>query len=115
MDNAVSTIALFAALTLGAIEQDFSDILAYATRRGQRRPGGTETRLGSLLERPPKDPREMSPPLPALLVDQQAMKFDGGRTRARTLDPLIKSQLLYQLSYAPIASAARLRAARAGV
>ena len=26
---------------------------------------------------------------------------DGGRTRARTLDPLIKSQLLYQLSYAP--------------
>ena len=31
--------------------------------------------------------------------------FDGGRTRARTLDPLIKSQLLYQLSYAPIATA----------
>jgi hypothetical protein len=31
------------------------------------------------------------------------------------VDPLIKSQLLYQLSYAPIASAARLRAARAGV
>ena len=26
---------------------------------------------------------------------------DGGRTRTRTLDPLIKSQLLYQLSYAP--------------
>jgi hypothetical protein len=25
----------------------------------------------------------------------------GGRTRIRTLDPLIKSQLLYQLSYAP--------------
>src|SRR5687768_18580592 len=25
---------------------------------------------------------------------------DGGRTRARTWDPLIKSQLLYQLSYA---------------
>ena len=31
-----------------------------------------------------------------------AWDFDGGRTRARTLDPLIKSQLLYQLSYAPI-------------
>ena len=29
----------------------------------------------------------------------------GGRTRARTWDPLIKSQLLYQLSYAPIESA----------
>ena len=28
------------------------------------------------------------------------MEF-GGRTRTRTLDPLIKSQLLYQLSYAP--------------
>src|SRR3546814_16852082 len=26
---------------------------------------------------------------------------NGGRTRTRTLDPLIKSQLLYQLSYAP--------------
>ena len=33
--------------------------------------------------------------------------FDGGRTRARTLDPLIKSQLLYQLSYAPIEFAGR--------
>jgi hypothetical protein len=28
-------------------------------------------------------------------------KRNGGRTRIRTLDPLIKSQLLYQLSYAP--------------
>ena len=27
--------------------------------------------------------------------------WNGGRTRTRTLDPLIKSQLLYQLSYAP--------------
>lgn len=30
----------------------------------------------------------------------------GGRTRARTWDPLIKSQLLYQLSYAPAAVSA---------
>ena len=30
-----------------------------------------------------------------------AAGFNGGRTRARTWDPLIKSQLLYQLSYAP--------------
>jgi hypothetical protein len=29
------------------------------------------------------------------------MLTSGGRTRARTWDPLIKSQLLYQLSYAP--------------
>jgi hypothetical protein len=28
-------------------------------------------------------------------------RLSGGRTRTRTLDPLIKSQLLYQLSYAP--------------
>ena len=27
--------------------------------------------------------------------------INGGRTRTRTLDPLIKSQLLYHLSYAP--------------
>ncbi len=26
----------------------------------------------------------------------------GGRSRVRTYDPLIKSQLLYQLSYAPM-------------
>ena len=31
-----------------------------------------------------------------------ASAIDGGRTQARTVDPLIKSQLLYQLSYAPI-------------
>jgi hypothetical protein len=37
----------------------------------------------------------------------------GGRTRTRTLDPLIKSQLLYQLSYAPDHPAGRYR--RAGV
>jgi hypothetical protein len=29
------------------------------------------------------------------------LEMIGGRTRTRTLDPLIKSQLLYQLSYAP--------------
>jgi hypothetical protein len=28
-------------------------------------------------------------------------QINGGRTRTRTVDPLIKSQLLYQLSYAP--------------
>ena len=49
-------------------------LLVAATRRGQRRQGGTET-----------------PPLIAPSVDRQALKFDGGRTRARTLDPLIKS------------------------
>ncbi len=32
----------------------------------------------------------------------EMIDFDGGRTRARTVDPLIKSQLLYQLSYTPI-------------
>src|SRR2546430_12476980 len=33
----------------------------------------------------------------------------GGRTRTRTWDPLIKSQLLYQLSYAPEMPAAGAR------
>ena len=33
----------------------------------------------------------------------QVIDFIGGRTRTRTWDPLIKSQLLYQLSYAPYA------------
>jgi hypothetical protein len=37
----------------------------------------------------------------------------GGRTRTRTWDPLIKSQLLYQLSYAPGIAAARDRQAAA--
>jgi hypothetical protein len=31
-----------------------------------------------------------------------SLGFCGGRSRARTYDPLIKSQLLYQLSYAPV-------------
>jgi hypothetical protein len=31
----------------------------------------------------------------------QLIDLIGGCTRTRTLDPLIKSQLLYQLSYAP--------------
>ncbi len=35
------------------------------------------------------------------LRDEIPRKKLGGRTRARTWDPLIKSQLLYQLSYAP--------------
>ncbi len=33
--------------------------------------------------------------------------MNGGRTWARTKDPLIKSQLLYQLSYASGAAATR--------
>ena len=37
----------------------------------------------------------------ALGTVQQIQGKLGGRTRARTWDPLIKSQLLYQLSYAP--------------
>ena len=32
---------------------------------------------------------------------EKLSEINGGRTRARTWDPLIKSQLLYQLSYAP--------------
>jgi hypothetical protein len=36
-----------------------------------------------------------------LVVESYCGLIIGGRTRARTWDPLIKSQLLYQLSYAP--------------
>ncbi len=39
--------------------------------------------------------------LAADLGNRGGWKWSGGRTRTRTLDPLIKSQLLYQLSYAP--------------
>jgi hypothetical protein len=31
----------------------------------------------------------------------ESLRRLGGRTRARTWDPMIKSHLLYQLSYAP--------------
>jgi hypothetical protein len=34
-------------------------------------------------------------------LDSQTLERLGGRTRARTWDPMIKSHLLYQLSYAP--------------
>src|SRR5215470_18789879 len=34
----------------------------------------------------------------------QIIDFIGGCRRTRTFDPLIKSQLLYQLSYTPIAN-----------
>ena len=33
-------------------------------------------------------------------LKKDALYIPGGRTGTRTLDPLIKSQLLYQLSYA---------------
>jgi hypothetical protein len=36
-----------------------------------------------------------------LLAKVQTLRLGGGRTRARTWDPMIKSHLLYQLSYAP--------------
>ena len=39
---------------------------------------------------------------PARYHHFQRLGGSGGCTRTRTLDPLIKSQLLYQLSYAPI-------------
>ena len=35
------------------------------------------------------------------LIGSQPFEILGERSRARTYDPLIKSQLLYQLSYAP--------------
>ena len=50
---------------------------------------------------------------PMMSVPHRSEKACGGRTRTRTLDPLIKSQLLYQLSYAPGAKTASAQAGRA--
>jgi hypothetical protein len=48
-----------------------------------------------------KRSRQAEAAAPALLQNLDIFGIFGGRTRARTWDPLIKSQLLYQLSYAP--------------
>ena|GEM_PF-6569738 len=45
-------------------------------------------------------------------LQSKTTENNGGRNRARTCDPLIKSQLLYQLSYAPVASATKGRKIR---
>ena len=49
-------------------------------------------------------PHELcSHPRPTLIKEgAELSKKNGGRTWARTKDPLIKSQLLYQLSYASV-------------
>jgi hypothetical protein len=46
--------------------------------------------------------RRRRSPLKAKRVAIVCCDEDGGRTWARTKDPLIKSQLLYQLSYASV-------------
>jgi hypothetical protein len=42
-----------------------------------------------------------SPTFDLVRASEKRSGTNGGRTRTRTWDPLIKSQLLYQLSYAP--------------
>jgi hypothetical protein len=68
---------------------------------------------GSMLNRNEASRNCKSHAYPALTYSKASLAFSfqrtdfiGGRTRARTLDPLIKSQLLYQLSYAPMQSPA---------
>jgi hypothetical protein len=46
--------------------------------------------------------RRLIAPVGKSAEKSKSAEKNGGRTRARTLDPLIKSQLLYQLSYAPV-------------
>ena len=63
-------------------------------------------RAGSVFEMlADPDPDRRSAMLGMVQLDIAALRGlprdCGGRTRTRTLDPLIKSQLLYQLSYAP--------------
>ena len=60
----------------------------------------------------PQYARKVNGPLSGSTT-QRSFKACGGRTRTRTLDPLIKSQLLYQLSYAPGADKASAQAGRA--
>lgn len=61
-------------------------------------------------------------PLLTMLTDSEQMTNEsngrlqalyanfGGRARIRTVDPTIKSRLLYQLSYSPIARASKVAA-----
>ena len=64
--------------------------LKCATARRDQNPG---------IERP-KIPAETT--LFGVLSESWGLRrLGGGRTRARTWDPMIKSHLLYQLSYAP--------------
>ena len=73
-----------------------------AGERMQRRhinsPSLRKVTVKGLTRRLPKRP---SPPPSDHAFAGLLWSFNGGRTRTRTLDPLIKSQLLYQLSYAP--------------
>ena len=66
-----------------------------------RDPALAESAIGK-LERERKHPTDL-PPVRSVLLERKKnpREINGGRTRARTWDPLIKSQLLYQLSYAP--------------
>jgi len=49
-------------------------------------------------QRYPNTKIEESPAEAELAKSLQLLRNDGGRCRSRTYDPLIKSQLLYQLS-----------------
>jgi hypothetical protein len=60
---------------------------------------GAEHLETSIAPGPRLSPRLRTSPSP--ITPGQIPGENGGRTRTRTLDPLIKSQLLYQLSYAP--------------
>jgi hypothetical protein len=66
--------------------------------------GATEMRLGmrpTLFDTPSLGPPAFRNGDETERIIEQAFDFIGGRRRTRTFDPLIKSQLLYQLSYAP--------------
>ncbi len=49
-------------------------------------------------QRYPTPKYDESPAEAELAKSLQTLRNDGGRCRSRTYDPLIKSQLLYQLS-----------------
>ncbi len=75
-------------------DDDERDLVHWSTARSwpqHQRHAGCAVRIGSARKRAGPPDRFAS----------QRIEKIGGCTRTRTLDPLIKSQLLYQLSYAP--------------
>ncbi len=60
-----------------------------------------DERIADAIERFNTDLDQVTAHGPADRKPRPADPVSGGRTRTRTLDKLIKSQLLYQLSYAP--------------
>ena len=103
--TAVTRLAL-----VGATEAEIATITGHSLRTCTRSSTCTISRAIRRSARAPsasskgnKTSQLSSQLVPDVLSGRRKKRseINGGRTRTRTLDPLIKSQLLYQLSYAP--------------